>query len=112
MYALEQFSDGVWTRDQPTISRRSLRLSDVVGHFIATVCAITQLWRRYVGWSDLALMFAFYLISGLGITVEFTGCSPKSSRDIEAGEGAFGSWAIVGRTIQSPGHQHIQHRAF
>jgi stearoyl-CoA desaturase (Delta-9 desaturase) len=43
----------------------------VVGPLIATVYAITLLWQRYVNWSDLALMFAFYLISGLGITIGF-----------------------------------------
>jgi stearoyl-CoA desaturase (delta-9 desaturase) len=41
----------------------------VVIPFAATLFAITQLWQRYVNGLDLALLLAFYLLSGLGITV-------------------------------------------
>lgn len=54
-----------------SFSEKAFVFIGVVGPLIATVYAITLLWQRYVNWSDLALMFAFYLISGLGITIGF-----------------------------------------
>jgi stearoyl-CoA desaturase (Delta-9 desaturase) len=43
----------------------------VVGPLIATVYGITLVWQRYVDWLDIGLLIAFYLISGLGITIGF-----------------------------------------
>src|SRR5689334_21649764 len=70
------------------LNEKMFVLLGVVGPLIATVYAIAQLWQRYVNWSDIALLFVFYLISGLGITVGFhrmlTHKSFETSKPIKA----------------------------
>jgi stearoyl-CoA desaturase (delta-9 desaturase) len=86
----------------------------VVGPLIATVYAITQLWQRYVNWSDITLMVAFYLISGLGITVGFhrmlTHKSFETSRPVKALLMIMGCMAWESNPI-TWASTHIQHHA-
>jgi len=86
----------------------------VVGPLIATVYAITQLWQRYVNWQDIALMLAFYLISGLGITVGFhrmlTHKSFETSKPMKALLMIMGCMAWEGNPI-TWASTHIQHHA-
>jgi len=86
----------------------------VVGPLIATVYAITQLWQRYVNWTDIALMFVLYLISGLGITVGFhrmlTHKSFETSKPIKALLMMMGCMAWEGNPI-TWASTHIQHHA-
>jgi len=86
----------------------------VVGPLIATVYAITQLWQRYVNWSDITLMVAFYLISGLGITVGFhrmlTHKSFETSKPVKALLMIMGCMAWESNPI-TWASTHIQHHA-
>jgi len=43
----------------------------VVLPFLATLFAIELLWQRAVNWTDLALLVAFNLLAGLGVTVGY-----------------------------------------
>lgn len=86
----------------------------VVGPFIATLYAITRLWQRYVTWSDIILMLAFYLISGLGITIGFhrmlTHKSFETSKYIKAMFLIMGCMAWEGNPI-TWASTHIKHHA-
>lgn len=86
----------------------------VVGPLIATVYAINQLWNRYVTWTDIVLMFAFYLISGLGITVGFhrmlTHKSFETSKFVKAIFLIMGCMAWEGNPI-TWASTHIKHHA-
>ena len=39
--------------------------------FLAFLAAISLLWNRYVGWTDLAIFALMYVLTGLGVTVGF-----------------------------------------
>jgi len=86
----------------------------VVGPLIATIYAIAQLWQRYVNWTDIALMLAFYLISGLGITIGFhrmlTHKSFETSRPLKALFLIMGCMACEGNPIIWAS-THIKHHA-
>ena len=86
----------------------------VVVPFAATLYAITQLWQRYVNGLDLALLLAFYLISGLGITVGhhrlLTHRSFETYPWLKAGLLMMGAMAFEGK----PGDwasTHLEHHA-
>src|SRR5947209_8164097 len=106
------------TASEPEINKpfheKAFLFLGVVGPLIATVYAITQLWQQYVNWSDIALMFAFYLISGLGITVGFhrmlTHKSFETSKPVKALLMIMGCMAWEGNPINWAS-THIQHHA-
>jgi stearoyl-CoA desaturase (delta-9 desaturase) len=82
--------------------------------FIGTIYAMTMLWQSYVGWLDVSLMFIFYIVSGLGITVGFhrmlTHKSFEASRPVKAIFMIMGCLAFEGDPM-SWASTHIQHHA-
>ena len=51
--------------------QRYTNLAAVVLPFIAFIAALALLWNRAVGWTDLAIFAAMYLVTALGITIGF-----------------------------------------
>lgn len=86
----------------------------VVVPFLATILAMVQLWQRYVGWTEVALMFGLYLLSGLGITVGFhrmlTHKSFETSKPVKAFWLIMGCLALEGSPMEWAS-THIQHHA-
>src|SRR5690348_16414853 len=50
---------------------KALMIFGVIAPFAGTLVAIVLLWNRMVTWRDIALMAAFYVVSGLGITMGY-----------------------------------------
>jgi stearoyl-CoA desaturase (Delta-9 desaturase) len=82
---------------------------------VALVIAIPVAWGWGLGWTDLALLVVFYLISGFGITVGFhryfTHGSFKAKRPLRVGLAMAGSLAIEGPVIRWVA-DHRKHHAF
>jgi len=51
--------------------KKILMLVVVVLPFLATLFAIWLLWQRAVNWTDIALLIAFNVLAGLGVTVGY-----------------------------------------
>jgi stearoyl-CoA desaturase (Delta-9 desaturase) len=51
--------------------RKMVMLVVVVLPFLATLFAIALLWQRTVQWTDIALLIAFNVIAGLGVTIGY-----------------------------------------
>ena len=54
----------------PAIQRYT-NLAAVVLPFLAFIAALGLLWNSAVGWSDLAILGAMYLVSAFGITIGY-----------------------------------------
>jgi stearoyl-CoA desaturase (delta-9 desaturase) len=50
---------------------KTLVIVTVIVPIIGTLIAIWQLWQRYVGWTDVALLVTLYVLTGFGITIGF-----------------------------------------
>ncbi|MER6946418.1 acyl-CoA desaturase [Nonomuraea sp. NPDC000554] len=65
---------------------------------IAIAAAVPFAWGWGLGWTDLAIMFVFYAVSGLGVTVGlhryFTHGSFKASRPLKIALGIAGSLSL------------------
>jgi stearoyl-CoA desaturase (Delta-9 desaturase) len=87
----------------------------VVVPFLAFLAAIPVAWGWGLGWTDVALFLAFYIVSGLGITVGyhrlFTHGSFKAKRGLRIGLAIAGSLAIEGPVIRWVA-DHRRHHAF
>jgi stearoyl-CoA desaturase (Delta-9 desaturase) len=87
----------------------------VVIPFLAVLAAVPVAWGWGLGWTDVALFAAFYVISGLGITVgyhrHFTHGSFKASRPLHIALAVAGSLAIEGPVIRWVA-DHRRHHAF
>ncbi len=81
---------------------------------LATVYAIYTLWERYVSALDLALFAAFYLISGLGVTIGFHRMlahrSFETSPALKALLLIMGTMSVQGNPI-AWASTHIEHHA-
>ena len=53
------------------IIKKIVMLVVVVLPFLATLFAIWLLWQRVVNWTDIALLIAFNVLAGLGVTVGY-----------------------------------------
>src|SRR5216117_3176512 len=51
--------------------KKIVMLVVVVLPFLATLFAIWLLWQRAVNWTDIALLIAFNVLAGLGVTVGY-----------------------------------------
>jgi stearoyl-CoA desaturase (delta-9 desaturase) len=99
---------------------RSLRIKKfvmlvvVVLPFLATLFAIELLWQRAVNWTDLALLVAFNLLAGLGITVGYhrmlTHRSFQPHPVVKFIFLVFGSMAVEGPALEWAA-THIKHHA-
>ena len=83
--------------------QRYTNLGAVVVPFIAVVVALILLWNRAVGWTDLAIMVAMYLVSALGVTVGFhrllTHRAFQAHKATQYGLAVAGSMAVQGPVI-------------
>jgi stearoyl-CoA desaturase (delta-9 desaturase) len=87
----------------------------VIIPFIALLAAIPVAWGWGLGWTDLALTAAFYVVTGLGITVGFhryfTHSAFKANRALKIALAIAGSMAIEGPVIRWVA-DHRRHHAF
>jgi len=87
----------------------------VIVPFLAFAAAVPVAWGWGLGWTDVALFLAFYIPSGLGITVGyhrlFTHSSFKANRPLRIGLAIAGSLAIEGPVIRWVA-DHRRHHAF
>ncbi|MFN2518804.1 MAG: acyl-CoA desaturase [Jatrophihabitantaceae bacterium] len=87
----------------------------VILPFLAFASAIPVAWGWGLGWTDLVLFLAFYIASGLGITVGyhrlFTHSSFKANRPLRTALAVAGSLAIQGPVIRWVA-DHRRHHAF
>src|SRR5690606_13590312 len=83
--------------------------------FAALLAAVPVAWGGWLSWTDVAIAVAFYLVSGLGVTVGFhrylTHGSFKARRPLRAVLAVAGSLAIQGNVIQWVA-DHRRHHAF
>ncbi|MGH3374524.1 MAG: acyl-CoA desaturase, partial [Actinoallomurus sp.] len=70
----------------------------IVVPLLAVVAAVPFAWGWGLGWSDLAIMFVFYYLSGLGVTVgyhrHFTHGSFKAKRPLRIGLAIAGALSV------------------
>jgi stearoyl-CoA desaturase (delta-9 desaturase) len=82
---------------------------------LAFAAAVPVAWGRGLGWTDVVLFLAFYIPTGLGITVGyhrlFTHGSFKANRGLRIALAIAGSMAIEGPVIRWVA-DHRRHHAF
>ncbi len=83
--------------------------------FLALVAAVPLLWGWGLGWTDVSLAAAFYLVSSLGVTVgyhrHFTHGSFKAKRPLRIALAVAGGMAAQGSVIDWVA-DHRRHHAF
>ena len=63
------------------LGQRVVNLIFILVPLCALVWAVVYAWGRGVGWTELGLMFGFYILTGFGITVGYHRLfTPKSFR--------------------------------
>jgi stearoyl-CoA desaturase (Delta-9 desaturase) len=94
--------------------RKIVMLVVVVLPFLATLFAIVLLWQHAVNWTDIALLIAFNVIAGLGITIGYhrmlTHRSFQPNPVVKFIFLAFGSMAVEGPALAWAA-AHIKHHA-
>ncbi|HEY6796585.1 MAG TPA: acyl-CoA desaturase [Kineosporiaceae bacterium] len=97
------------------LGERVALLAFVVIPFAALVAAVPVAWGWGLGWHDLGIATAMYVISGLGITVGFhryfTHGSFRANRPLKIALAVAGSLAIEGPVIHWVA-DHRRHHAF
>jgi len=87
----------------------------VIVPFLAFLAALPVAWGWGLGWTDIGLFLAFYVVSGLGITAGyhrlFTHSSFKAHRALRIALAIAGSLAIEGPVIRWVA-DHRRHHAF
>src|SRR3954466_14887404 len=87
----------------------------VIVPFLAVLAAVPAAWGGWLSWTDVAIGLAFYLVSGLGITVGFhryfTHGSFKAKRWLRVSLAVAGSFAVQGEIIQWVA-DHRRHHAY
>jgi stearoyl-CoA desaturase (delta-9 desaturase) len=98
-----------------TRAEKVANLLAVVLPFVATLAAIGLLWNQAVGWSDLVILVAMYLVTALGITVGYHRMLTHRAFDTPAplryGLAIAGSMAVQGSVIAWVA-DHRKHHAF
>ena len=94
--------------------KKIVMLVVVVLPFLATLFAIALLWQRAVNWTDIALLIAFNVIAGLGVTIGYhrmlTHRSFQPHPVVKFIFLAFGSMAVEGPALEWAA-THIKHHA-
>lgn len=94
--------------------RKIVMLVVVVLPFLATLFAIVLLWQHAVNWTDIALLIAFNVIAGFGVTIGYhrmlTHRSFQPHPVVKFIFLAFGSMAVEGRALEWAA-THIKHHA-
>jgi stearoyl-CoA desaturase (delta-9 desaturase) len=87
----------------------------IVVPFLAVFAAVPITWGGWLGWSDVVIAFAMYVITGHGITVGyhrlFTHKSYKANRPVKIALAAIGSMAIQGPVVRWVA-DHRKHHKF
>ncbi|GAA2111378.1 fatty acid desaturase [Microlunatus panaciterrae] len=87
----------------------------IVVPFLALLVAVPMAWGGWLGWKDVVLFLAFYMTSGMGITVGFhryfTHKSFKPNRGLKIALAIAGSLAIQGPVIRWVA-DHRKHHKF
>src|SRR5947199_2798315 len=82
---------------------RRVNLLAVIVPFLAFLAALVLLWNRAVGPRDLAILAAFYVLSGLGVTVGFhrllTHRAFETHRSLKYALAVLGSLSVQGPVI-------------
>ena len=83
--------------------QRYINLAAVVLPFLAFVAALVLLWNRAVGWTDLAILVAMWLLTGFGVTIGYhrllTHRAFQTYKPVEYALAAAGSMAVQGPVI-------------
>jgi stearoyl-CoA desaturase (delta-9 desaturase) len=83
-----------------TLLEKRVNLAAVVVPFLATLAAIVLLWNSAVSATDLAILAAMYVLTGLGVTVGFhrllTHRSFQAPKPVEYAFAVLGSMAVQG----------------
>ena len=70
---------------------------------LAVLAAVPLAWGWGLGWHDIVIGFAFYVIAGFGVTMgfhrHFTHCSFKAAKPLHIALGIAGSLAIEGPVL-------------
>jgi stearoyl-CoA desaturase (Delta-9 desaturase) len=94
---------------------RISNLAGVIVPFLGFIAAMVFLWNRLIGWVDLSLLIAMYVISGFGITTGYhrllTHRSFATYRPIKYLFAVLGSMAVEGPVITWVA-DHRKHHAF
>ncbi len=94
--------------------KKIVMLVVVVLPFLATLFAIWLLWQRAVNWTDIALLIAFNVLAGLGVTVGYhrmlTHRSFQPHPVVKFIFLVFGSMAVEGPALEWAA-THIKHHA-
>ena len=89
--------------------------SFVIVPFLAFLAAVPVAWGWGLGWTDLGLLLAFYIVSGLGITVGyhrlFTHRSFETHRVVRYAFAVLGEMAVEGDVVTWVAH-HRKHHQF
>ena len=92
-----------------------MNVAAVVLPFAAFLISIPLLWNKLVGWTDLAILLALYLLSGFGITVGFhrllTHRAFETYRPVKYLFAVLGTFAVQGPVIGWVA-DHRRHHAF
>lgn len=95
--------------------QRRVVLALTIIPFVGFVLAVAMLWGRGVAGTDLALFFAFYVFTGIGVTVGyhrlFTHRSFDAPRPVRMVFAIAGSMAVEGSVIAWVAN-HRRHHAF
>lgn len=104
----------MYSGSKPAIEQVALYIFVLVP-FAATIAAVPLAWGWGIGWTDVVLAVAFYLVSSLGITVGFhrffTHGAFKANRGLKVALAIAGSLAIEGPVIRWVA-DHRRHHAF
>jgi stearoyl-CoA desaturase (delta-9 desaturase) len=94
---------------------RAANLTGVIVPFLGFIAAMVFLWNELVGWVDLTVLVAMYLVTGFGITTGYhrllTHRSFATSRPIRYLFAVLGSMAVEGPVISWVA-DHRKHHAF
>jgi stearoyl-CoA desaturase (delta-9 desaturase) len=98
-----------------TRAEKVTNLLAVVLPFVATLAAIALLWDEAVGWSDLVVLVAMYLVTAFGITIGYhrmlTHRAFEAPAPVRYGLAIAGSMAVQGSVIAWVA-DHRKHHAF
>jgi len=97
-----------------SVLHRWFNLAGVLLPFLGFLVAVVLLWNTLVGWTDLAVMFVMYVISGYGVTLGFhrllTHRSFQTFKPVEYTLAAVGSMAVQG-PVMTWVADHRKHRS-
>jgi stearoyl-CoA desaturase (Delta-9 desaturase) len=83
--------------------QRNSNIVAVALPFVAFLAALVLLWNRAVGWTDLVILTAMYLVTALGITIGYhrmlTHRAFQTYKPIQYAFAAAGSMAVQGPVI-------------